>query len=385
MFNGYNHRMPTLPFLPPARRISDTAQLQALVKTLTCLPCVAVDTESNSLHAYHERICLIQLSDKDSDYLIDPLIGFDLAPLGDLLVDERIEKVFHAAEYDVLCLRRDFGFQVRNIFDSMAAARVLGLPNLGLGALLKERFGLEIPKRFQKADWARRPLPDDMAQYAQTDTHYLLALKAQLEAELQGKGLLPLAREDFTRLETALVPLNGQPLYAAVHGQHELNSAQRAVLNELCIYRDGIARKLDKPLFKVLPDAALLAIARLQPHDYADLRQVQDLPHSLAERHASGLLKAVERGRRADPIPLPRHPRPDDAYLARLEALKTWRKKEAAAMGVLSDVIMPRDVIEAIARHNPLTINALEAHMESVPVRRERFSGSILTALKGVL
>lgn len=374
--------MPSLP-LPPARWIKDTAALNSLCETLSRQTAAAVDTESNSLHAYHERVCLIQLSADGVDYLIDPLAGFEMSPLGVFLADRRVEKVFHAAEYDLLCLRRDFGFQVHHIFDTMAAARVLGLPNLGLGALLGERFGLEIPKRFQKADWAQRPLPADMAQYAQSDTHFLLTLKAQLEAELEAKGLLPLAREDFTRLETALIPANGQPLYAAVRSQHDLTAAQRAVLEELCRYRNDVARKLDKPLFKVLPDSALLEIARAQPRSADELRQVQALAPRLADRHASGLLKAVERGRKADPISLPHHPRPDDDYLERLDALKAWRKKEAAALGVLSDVIMPRDVLENIARENPRSALSLEPLMESVPVRRERYASRILAVLKG--
>ena len=158
--------------------------------------------------------------------------------------------------------------------------------SLGLGALLGERFGLEIPKRFQKADWAQRPLPADMAQYAQSDTPFLLTLKAQLEAELEAKGLLPLAREDFTRLETALIPANGQPLYAAVRSQHDLTAAQRAVLEELCRYRNDVARKLDKPLFKVLPDSALLEIARAQPVQQALILPLQLLGHlHLAVQH----------------------------------------------------------------------------------------------------
>ncbi len=370
--------------LPPALWVADTSMLQVLCERLAKNASVAIDTESNSLHAYQERVCLIQLSDTQQDYLIDPLVGFDLSPLGVLLAEPGVEKVFHAAEYDVLCLHRDFGFTIKNIFDTMTAARVLGLPNLGLGALLGERFNLEIPKRFQKADWAQRPLPADMAQYAQTDTHYLLALKAQLEAELKEKDLLPLAREDFTRVEIALIPSNGHALHAAVRGQHDLTAVQRAVLEELCVYRDTLARKLDRPLFKVLSDGILLALAREQPHSQKEMQKIPDLSPRLLERHSSGLLKAVERGLKSKPISLPARPRLDDAHILRLEALKQWRKKEAASLGVLSDVVLPRDVLENIARVNPDSRKMLDNLMAEVPVRRKRFGHKILTVLKGL-
>ena len=133
---------------------------------------IAVDTEANSLHAYHERVCLIQFSTSEVDYLVDPLVVANLSPLEEIFSTHKIEKVFHAVDYDVYGLNRDYGFTINNLFDTMIAARTLGYTSLGLGNLLNEKFGIELNKRFQKADWGQRPLPDDLIDYARLDTAF---------------------------------------------------------------------------------------------------------------------------------------------------------------------------------------------------------------------
>jgi ribonuclease D len=158
---------------------------------------LAVDTESNSLHAYQEKVCLIQFSTPDEDYVLDPLALADLAPLGPTFADPAIEKIFHASEYDILCLRRDYGFTFANIFDTMQAGRILGRKQAGLDRLLEEKFSVKINKRFQKADWAVRPLSRDLLLYARLDTHYLIPLRDILKGELEAHGLWQLAQEDF--------------------------------------------------------------------------------------------------------------------------------------------------------------------------------------------
>ncbi len=160
-------------------------------------PRIAVDTESNSLHAYHERVCLIQFSTTEQDYILDPLALEDLSLLGPIFANPQIEKIFHAAEYDLICLRRDYGFTFSNIFDTMQAGRILGRKQAGLDRLLEDKFGVKVNKRFQKADWAVRPLSRDLLVYARLDTHYLIPLSNLLKADLEEKGLWQLALEDF--------------------------------------------------------------------------------------------------------------------------------------------------------------------------------------------
>ena len=182
---------------------------------------IGVDTESNSLHAYRERVCLIQFSTAGTDYILDPLAFDDLNPLAQIFSDVQLEKIFHASEYDIICLRRDFGFTFSNIFDTMQAGRIPGRKLAGLDHLLEEKFGVKVNKRFQKADWGVRPLSHDLLLYARLDTHYLIPLRDLLQAELEQKGLWQLAQEDF-RFEcnpNAMKPRgNRLPGFGSAHG-----------------------------------------------------------------------------------------------------------------------------------------------------------------------
>src|SRR3954467_3450148 len=168
--------MATPPVSPP-ELIADAAGLTRLAEILAPCPAIAVDTESNSMHAYRERVCLIQFSTPDADYILDPLPLTDLGVLAPLFANSAQQKIFHAAEYDIVCLRRDYGFEFTNLFDTMSAARTLGWPQVGLAAILETRFGVKMDKKFQRADWKRRPLTREQLDYARLDTHYLLALR----------------------------------------------------------------------------------------------------------------------------------------------------------------------------------------------------------------
>jgi ribonuclease D len=165
------------------------AALKRLAGELSAEKVVAVDTESNSLYAYREQVCLIQFSTSTADYLVDSLSLDDLSPLTSFFADSHIEKVFHAAEYDLLCMRRDFGFDFANIFDTMIAADILGRESIGLGALLETEFDVRLEKRYQRANWGQRPLPQHLLSYAQLDTHYLITLRERLR-EVRIKMLL---------------------------------------------------------------------------------------------------------------------------------------------------------------------------------------------------
>src|SRR5688572_7298251 len=169
-FTSSNHN-PQRP-MPSPIMVDNPKALNRLQDDLRNISRLAVDTESNSLFAYHERVCLIQLSTDKRDYLVDPLRiqnKANLNFLGDIFADPRIEKVLHAAEYDVMTVRRDYGFSFSNLFDTMIAARVLGLERVGLAPMLEERFGIQANKKHQRANWGRRPLTPDMLRYAQMD------------------------------------------------------------------------------------------------------------------------------------------------------------------------------------------------------------------------
>ena len=371
--------------------VSNGGALHKMVEALAKEPLVAVDTESNSLFAYREQVCLIQFSTPRADYLVDPLALSNLAPLAPIFANPAIEKVFHAAEYDLICLRRDFGFQFASLFDTMLAASILGRSEFGLGAMLESHFGVALDKRCQRANWAERPLPAHLLSYAMLDTHYLIPLREILRQELQEKGLWGLAEEDFNRLQkingrenengAGRCNENGPVDVFRVSGSYDLPPQKAAVLLELCRYRDQAAQRLNRPLFKVLGDATLLAIASACPSSLAELKKIKGMSESQVRRHGGAVLEAVRRGSQAPPVLPPRSSRPDEAYLKRLEALRQWRKTTAEGLGVKSDVVLPKDVMEAVAKGNPRSLTELGELMEEVPWRLEQFGERMMMAL----
>ena len=369
--------------LPNPILITRPPALKRMAERLSNEPILAVDTESNSLFAFQEQVCLIQFSTPKDDYLVDPLALGDLTALESVFADPQIEKVFHAAEYDLISLKRDYRFEFNNIFDTMVAARILGWEEIGLGSILKSEFDVQLNKRYQRANWGRRPLPPEMLAYARLDTHYLIPLRYRLMAELKARERWPLAEEDFNRLRF----VNGrdpqdlpEPCWR-VRGAHDLSPQQAAVLLELCQYRIQVAKSIDRPVFKVLGDRTLLAIAEALPRSLDELRALPELSEKQFQRNGRALWQAVERGLQAEPIRPPRPPRPDEDFLARIEALRSWRKSTARQMQVKSDVILPRDVMHSIAAHDPTHQEELAALMRQVPWRYERFGDQILATL----
>ena len=364
--------------------ITRRAALHRLAEALRRETILAVDTESNSLYAYREQVCLIQFSTKSHDFLVDPLSLDDMTPLAPIFSDNRIEKVFHAAEYDLICMKRDFNFEFSNLFDTMLAARILGWEAIGLGAMLKSEFGVRVDKRNQRANWGQRPLPKHMLSYAQVDTHYLIPLRDLLRANLAKSGMGPLASEDFNRscAVDGRMPDNKTEDPWRVSGATDLPPQNAAVLRELCRYRDKVAQKINRPLFKVIGDKTLLQIADRCPKNRDALAMIPGMTHRQIERHGKAILSAVKRGRQADPIYPPRSPRPDNGFLDRLDALRNWRKSTARKMGVNSDVVLPRDLLFEIAERNPERPQELERILSDVPWRYEHFGDQILAALR---
>ncbi len=373
--------------LPKPIMVTTPEALQRLAAALAREPIVAVDTESNSLYAYQEQVCLIQFSTPEADYLVDPLALKDLAPLGPIFASEEIEKVFHAAEYDVMTLKRDFGFEFRRLFDTMLAARILGWKHIGLGSVLEVEFGVTVNKKYQRANWGKRPLPEEMLAYARLDTHYLISLRDRLLEELRAAGRWDLAREDFRRLREVdgHQPADDTASCWRVSGAYDLSPQKAAVLKALCEFRAGVARSIDRPLFKVINDRSLLAVAERCPHNLRELERIPEMSPKLVQRYGKSLLEAVERGLRAAPLRPPRTRRPDEAYLERLDALLEWRKLTGRQLGVNSDVIMPRDLLTEVAAKNPMGKDELGEILAEIPYRLERFGGDILAVLRDAL
>ncbi|MCW5873840.1 MAG: HRDC domain-containing protein [Anaerolineales bacterium] len=364
--------------------ITTTNALSALAERLQKHTLIAVDTEANSLHAYRERLCLVQFSTSDEDALIDPFPLADLEPLATVFTSPAHEKIFHAAEYDLLVMQRQYHLEFANLFDTMIAARVLGRKRVGLSSLLEEDFGITLEKRFQRADWGARPLQPALLDYARHDTHYLIQLRNKLKADLETAGRWLLAQEDFARLPTLTrsnVFVEDVPEVWRVKGSRDLNARQAAILSELAEYRAQRAAIADVPLFKVMGDSTLIELAKLAPTTAEELAEAPGMSEGQIRRHGKALLAAVARGQQAPPLRRPPRRPYDEAYVARLELLRVWRKNAAKEMDVESDVVLPRDIMEATARANPSTLTALEPLFASVPWRFNTWGPLVVKAL----
>ena len=377
------------PPLSPPILVADEESLRRLAGALAPCPLVAVDTESNSLHAYRELVCLIQFSTPDADYIVDPIRLPDLSPLAPVFANPDQQKIFHAAEYDLLCLRRDYQFEFANIFDTMSAARTLGWPQVGLAAILDSHFGVTLNKKYQRSDWKRRPLTPDQLDYARLDTHYLAALRdTQLEA-LTEDGHWAEAHEEFERLARA----GGDSGSAAtdpaafwrVKGARDLTPAQAAVLQTLFAYREQEAERLDRPPFKVMGEATLMELALRAPRRAEDLQGVTGMTSDQIHHRAHGVLQAVQQGLDAPAQHAPQVHREPDEVQDRYDHLHTWRKNRARARGVESDVILPRTALWNLARRPPRTPGELAQIADVGPWRRNTYGAEILALLSGRL
>jgi len=375
------HASPTLPRAQIIRRAAD---LRRAVDRLRGCPLLAIDTESNSLFAYTERVCLVQLSTRERDLIVDPLVVDDMSPLGDLFADPAIEVVFHAAEYDIISLKRDFGFSFANLFDTMIAARVCGWDKTGLGNILEEQFGVAVDKRHQRADWSRRPLPPDQLRYAQMDTHFLPMLRDRLHAELVVQNRLTEAREMFAALcalpaaEYRFDPEG----YWRIQAVRDLGLRQVAIARELYLLRDSLARQRDCPPVKIFSDPVLAELARIAPRRVDDLLGIKGLSSLQVRRFGAAIVESIARGSQADPPRPPRRPTPPDPVVqARYKALHTWRKYRAAARGVESDVIVPRETLWALAHRSPTRLEELDDIPGLGPWRRATYGSDLLDVL----
>ena len=370
--------------LPPPVWVDKPSTFNQMVADLTAQPRIAVDTESNSLHAFRERVCLVQFSTPKKDYIVDPLILQDLSPLAPLFADKKIEKIFHAAEYDLICLRRDFGFEFASIFDTMQAARVLGYQFVGLDNLLQEKFTVKMDKRHQKADWGARPLSLAQIDYARFDTHFLFQLRDLLENELREKGRLDIALEDFVlacAVNGGKEKTNGSS-WKRFASRKDITPRELTILSELCTCRDGIAEKLDRPAFKVVSDDMLLDIARSLPEKDVDLAGIG---LSLKQIHLWGrdILAAAKRGVDAPLVKREQPRRPSDAVLRRIEKLKNWRKNLAREQAVESDIILPKLYLGMLAENPPKSLKDLEQVMSNSPTRFALYGTQIYRLIGG--
>ena len=352
--------------------ITDSAQLASLIEQIESADRVAVDTEADSLHSYREKLCLLQISipapgftgsSVDTglarphaheaaravcDFIVDPLGNTNLEPLRGGL--EATEIVLHGADYDLRMLRRGLNLVATRIFDTLIAARLLGIREFSLAALLKRYFGLTLLKGSQKANWAQRPLPTRMAEYAINDVHYLLPLAEKLETELdrcERRNWLQQSCQRAIQLAAVARTRNQDELWR-IRGSGVLRGRAAAVLRALWQWRENEAEKADRPPFHILQNEDLLkAAAKFASGSVPDYRHFSSRRRQAFREAAQTALRAPE-----SEWPVSRRrsgTRPTIETIQRTEELWRRRNKSAEELGLEPSFIAPRSTLEAIA------------------------------------
>ncbi|MEQ1502657.1 MAG: HRDC domain-containing protein [Myxococcota bacterium] len=334
----------------PLVMVESDQALRTAITALARAKVIGIDTESDSSYAYQEKVCLVQVSDLHTDYVIDPLSVRDLSPLKEILADRSIVKILHGADYDIVCLKRDFGFQIRGLFDTLIAAQLIGMERIGLADLIGRYFGVELDKQYQRHNWALRPLRPEHVEYARGDTHYLLALREILLRELRYVGRVRHFTEECRLLERR--EWHGRTFdpdgWFDMKRVGELDQDGLRVLRRLYLYRDKQARRMDRPSYKVIPDDALIDIARKRPRTERELDSLFNARSALRRRHGRALLEQVLAAD-DDDTPLPTSSRKSAAPKeARPKTRLRTRLRGRQAERVLAD--LKRWRIEVLAR-----------------------------------
>jgi ribonuclease D len=380
--------------LKPPVYVDTDAALSRLIASLRTQPMIAVDTEANPLFAYREKLCLIQVSTRTKDYIVDPLSGIDLSQFVPLFADPNVVKIFHDAEFDILMLKKTLPVEMLGIYDTKVVATSLGLSTVGLAPILKEFFGVTLDKKYQRSDWGRRPLTDGQLDYARYDTHFLIPLMADLREKMSAAdevNQLEVASE-FRRVEQLVPdvkPFNPDD-FVRIKGWDRLDPVNRRTLRELFVMRHELADEFDRPAFKVLPNDVLLSLARSQPTTLQSLKKSRVMSEKLRDRHGEAVMAAISRGQKLSPLPDDKihrtksdQDRLSDEQRDVYEALRNWRKNVAAKRGVDASLVLPRPTMFALSRlrSRPKTLESLLGCGVLEPWRVSHYGEGIVSAL----
>ncbi len=349
------------------RLISDAGSLQELGEGLTGESRVAVDLEAAGFHRYSDRVCLLQVSSGDQDFVVDTLAVDPSDVLRGPLESPTVTVLLHGGDYDLRLLDRDLDLHPVKLFDTQTAAALLGESSLGLAALLKKYLDVHVSKKYQRADWAKRPLPDEMLDYAASDTRHLHALADLLAERLEAVGRGSWAEEESTLMETLRWNADGDvdPV-TRVKGVRDFELREVALVREAWLWRDEVARTRDRAPFRVAGDPVLLEVVRERPRGISALGRIRGFSPQLAERSGKKLLDRLEQTDRLDDSELvgyprgrtgPRRPQPEVEEIA--NRLKVIRNDVAQALGIDRGVLMSNTLILEIAQIHPRSVEEL--------------------------
>ena len=345
--------------------IATYSELERFANRLAKQRIIGVDLEADSMYHFREKVCLIQIAASHTTAVIDPLQLDNLTVLKPVFKRRDILKVFHGADYDIRSLYRDFKININNLFDTELACRFLGFKETGLEAVLKKRYNVRLDKKYQRKDWSKRPLPQEMIAYAAKDVRYLIPLAKSLQQELKNKGRLGWVEEECHHLSRVRpANNNSRPLFVAFKGAGKLGPRGLAVLEELLQMRKKIALQQDKPLFRIIGNKSLLKLAEARPQNLTKLKKSEILGSKQFDRYGSSIMAAVTKAQQIPTKNLPKYPRKTapmvPAIVAkRVKELRTWRDRMAEQLKVDPAIICTKALISAIAVQKPVNKSSL--------------------------
>lgn len=338
--------------------VDNEADLRSIGTRLEAETSLGVDLEADSMFHFREKVCLLQISTPSGNLLIDTIALRDLSPMRPVFSNPRIRKILHGADYDIRCLHRDFSLEVSGLFDTQVAARLLGITEFGLAALMKRFLNVQLEKKYQRKDWSRRPLPPEMLAYAVQDSCHLIPLAGILENILREKGRFSWMEEECELLsQVRSSPPNQEPLFLKFKGASHLDRRTLAVLEAILQYRISVASRKDRPPFHILSDRTILELAEKKPVREEDLQNTGGLSPSQAQEHGPGILKAVQRSLQVPERSLPEYPRTrrppvDPGSIRRTKEVKGFRDRVAAMLEVDPSVVLTVAQIQSLVDGN---------------------------------
>jgi ribonuclease D len=342
------------------------------------------------MYHFREKVCLIQIATRRTTTVIDPLQINNLSILKPVFKRADILKVFHGADYDIRSLYRDFKISINNLFDTELACRFLGFKETGLEAVLKNRYNVRLDKKYQRKDWSKRPLPQEMIAYAAKDVRYLIPLAKSLHQELKTKGRLSWVEEECRHLSKVRPANNNSgPLFVGFKGAGKLDPRGLAVLEELLRMRQKIAQQQDKPLFRIIGNKSLLKLAETRPSNLNKLRKTDILGSKQIDRYGKSVVAAVTRTLQIPTKNLPRYPRKTAPMVPsivakRVKELRIWRDQMARQLKVDPAIICTKALISSIAVQKPAIIGSLAKIKELKAWQIKEFGRDIINILNTV-
>ncbi|MFA6434704.1 MAG: HRDC domain-containing protein [Elusimicrobiales bacterium] len=375
----------------PYTFIDRQSDFDAFAARLSSHKYLSIDTESNSMYVYKEQLCLVQLASEHLNAVVDSL-AVDIKGLAPLFADKNIEKIFHSAESDIRTLKAAMPCRFENIFDVMLAAKYLGVKRCGLENMVKEHLGIELNKKFQKADWGRRPLMKEMLDYAIGDVLYLHKLRVMFAEELNKKGKLEEIKSEFSQvavLEPSRSVFDPDGFFR-VREARRLNGRGLAVLRELFLCRETAARERNRPPFKIISEDLMFRLATAPKEALENLSIFKGMSTYVLANHGPWIKDAIQLGLKAPEVQFPKHApaRPAgknqhfEGIRERFKTLKAWRLETANRRNMLPEAVLGNDILEKAALMNPKTADELRVVKGFGPEKFALYAEGLVKALR---